>query len=87
MSTTAVLAAASQLVALVDVEDLEDGDLAALIAEVAMPPVDARRAVVVSSAARQAGIAAVVAAGTVGGDGPAAVHAHHLGARAAALVA
>ena len=45
-------------IALVDVEDLEDGDLAALVAEVGMPPVDARRAVAVSSAARQAGIAA-----------------------------
>ncbi len=95
MSTTAVLATAPQLVALVDVEDLEDGDLAARIAEIAMPTADVRRPVpapfaapfAAPAAARQAEVDAVVAAWIVVRDRRTAVHAHRLGARAAALLA
>jgi hypothetical protein len=88
MSTTAAIATAPQPFALVDVEDLEDGDLAARIAEIGMPPVAAARPAVPSSpAARQAGIDAVVTAWTLVRDRRAAVEAHDLGARAAALLA
>ena len=79
---------AAQPFVLVDVEDLEDGDLAARLAEVGMPAVATpRRPVPASPAARQAEVDAVVAAWTVVRDRRTAVHAHHLGARAAALVA
>ncbi|MGY1742624.1 MULTISPECIES: hypothetical protein [unclassified Blastococcus] len=79
---------APQFVALVDVDDLEDGDLAARIAEIGMPAAPApRRSVPASPAGRQAEIDAVVTAWTVVRDRRTAVHAHRLGARAAALVA
>ncbi|SEO40245.1 hypothetical protein [Trujillonella endophytica] len=79
-------ATATAPLALVDVEDLEDGDLAARIAELGMPGGAAPRAVLVSAADRQAEIDAVVAAWTVVSDGHAALAAHTFGARAAALV-
>ena len=87
MTRTASLATAPQLVPLVDVEDLEDGDLAARIAEIVMPPAAAsRHTVPASPAARQAGADAVVAAWTVVRDRRTATAAHSLGARAAALL-
>jgi hypothetical protein len=88
MSIATITAAAPYLAPLVDVDDLEDGDLAARIAEIGMPAAAApQRAVVRPPAARQAEIDAVVAAWTVVRDRRTAVHAHRLGARAAALVA
>lgn len=72
---------------LVDVEDLEDGDLAARIAEIGMPPVPAPRRVPGSPAARQAEVDAVVLAWTAVRDRRTAVHAHDLAASAAALLA
>ncbi len=87
MSSTAVLATAPTLVALVDVEDLADGDLAARLAEITMPAAAVRRPVVAPAAVRQAEVDAVLAAWTVVRDRRTAVHAHRLGARAAALVA
>ena len=87
MTTTATVAA-PQLIAVLDVEDLEDGDLAARLAEIAMPaPAAPRRALPTSSVARQAEVDAVVTAWTVVRDRRTAEHAHRLGARAAALVA
>jgi hypothetical protein len=75
-------------VVLVDVDDLEDGDLAARIAEIGVPAAVApRRPLPSSASARQAEVDAVVTAWTVGGDRHAAVSAHRLGARAAALLA
>lgn len=71
---------------LVDVDDLEDGDLAARIAEIGMPPVPAPRRVPGSPAARQAEVDAVVVAWTVARDRRAAVSASGLGAAAAALL-
>ncbi|WP_409329207.1 hypothetical protein [Trujillonella humicola] len=72
---------------LVDVDDLEDGDLAARIAEIGMPPVVAPRRLPAPPAARQAEVDAVVTAWTVVRDRRTAVHAHGLGASAAALLA
>ncbi|MGY1771180.1 hypothetical protein [Blastococcus sp. SYSU D00813] len=72
---------------LVDVEDLEDGDLAARIAEIGMPPVPAARRVPASPAARQAEVDAVVLAWTVVRDRRSAVGVHGLGDSAAALLA
>ena len=86
--STATATAAPQLVALVDVEDLEDGDLPARIAEIGMPDAPApRRVVPIAATARQAGIDAAMTAWTVVRDRRAAVHSHQLGATAAALVA
>lgn len=81
-------AAAPQSFALVDIDDLEDGDLAGRIAEIGMPAVAApRRPLPSSPVARQAEVDAAVMAWTVVRDRRTAVHAHNLGARAAALVA
>ena len=79
--------AAPQPVVLVDVEDLEDGDLVARLAEIGMPPVPAARRPVLSPAARQAEADAVVTAWTAVRDRRTAAHVHALGARAAALLA
>jgi hypothetical protein len=81
------ITAAPQPVVLVDVEDLEDGDLVARLAEIGMPPVPAARRAVPSPAAHQAEVDAVVTARTAVRDRRTAVHAHALGARAAALLA
>jgi hypothetical protein len=79
---------ASQPVALLDIEDLEDGDLAARLAEIGMPAIAAPAPVgFVSAADLQAGVDAVITAWTVDRDRRDAVHAHRLGAGAAALVA
>ena len=79
---------APQHIVLVDVEDLEDGDLAARVAEIGMPAVVAPAPIgYLSAADSQAGVDAVIAAWAVVQDPRAAVAAHRLGARAAALVA
>ena len=79
---------APQHIVLVDVEDLEDGDLAARLAETVMPAAPApRRAGYLSAADLQAGVDAVIAGWTVVRDARDAVSAHRLGAAAAALVA
>ncbi|RBY90620.1 hypothetical protein [Blastococcus sp. TF02A-26] len=88
MDITALITAEPQPLALVDVDDLEDGDLAARLAEIAMPAVAApRRIGYLPVAERQAGVDAVLAARAVVRDGGDAVSAHRLGAGAAALVA
>ena len=88
MSSTAAAPQFVLLETLVDVEDLEDGDLAARIAEIGMPALAApRRPLPSSPAARQAEVDAVVLGWTVVRDRRSAVYAHNLGARAAALVA
>ena len=82
------VASTPPLVVLVDVDDLEDGDLAARIAEIGMPAVATpRRRVPHSAAARQAEVDALVAAWTVVRDRATAVEGHRLGPRAAALLA
>jgi hypothetical protein len=80
--------AAPQPVALVDVEDLEDGDLVARLAEIGMPAAAAPAPVrFVPAADIQAGVDAIIAAWAVARDAGEAVGAHRLGAAAAALVA
>ena len=77
-----------QHTALVDVEDLEDGDLAARLAEIDMPAAVVPASIgYLPAADLQAGVDAVISAWTVLQDSRDAVDAHRLGARAAALVA
>ena len=79
---------APQHLTLVDVEDLEDGDLVARLAEISMPTAAAPARIGYGSAADlQAGVDAVIAGWTVIQDARGAVDAHRLGAGAAALVA
>jgi hypothetical protein len=79
---------AQQPIALVDVEDLADGDLAARLADIDMPAaVVSAPSGYLSAADMQIGVDAVISAWTVVADCRAAVDAHLLGARAAALVA
>jgi hypothetical protein len=83
-----ILGGALQPVALVDVEDLEDGNLVARLAEIAMPaPAAPARAGFVPAADIQAGVDAIIAAWAIARDAGEAVGAHRLGAAAAALVA
>jgi hypothetical protein len=75
-------------IALVDVEDLKDGDLAARLAEIAMPAAATPSCIgYPPDADLQAGVDAVIVARAVVQDHRAAVDAHRLGAAAAALVA
>lgn len=79
---------AAQPIALVDVEDLEDGDLAGRLAEIDMPAAVVPAPIgYLPAADMQAGVDAVISAWTVVEDSRAAVDAHRLSARAAALVA
>jgi hypothetical protein len=88
----ATATARTQFVALVDVDDLDDADLAGRLAEVAMPDAAAPLPAAIPvgylpAADLQAGVDAVIAAWAVVQAPREAVSAHRLGARAAALLA
>ncbi|MGY1815161.1 hypothetical protein [Blastococcus sp. SYSU D00820] len=87
-TATALLTADEDLLALVDVEDLEDGDLDNRLTEIhPVVEVVAPRVGRQEPASRQAEVDAVLTAWTIGRDRRSAVYAHRLGARAAALLA